>query len=235
MQGSVYSSVAQVFLQFLNGPDRVVFPIAVALAAGTSLSAQVSDRYFINTRTREDSRGRLTKLLFSALLRTFAIYACLTVIYGIAAFFIVPLVAPQAISPSSYGLSGNELVYSKDMDSAPLTVFLQNDVASFIAASALWIGASAITFSLVAFSATLLIQKSVIALSVPMLIYIGQSAVYQIAGFPAGSFLISAIHPAGLQHYKILDSITPALVLFILALSACVILILTSRRNPRLS
>jgi hypothetical protein len=235
VQGSVYSSNAQVFLQFLNGPDRVFFPIAVALVAGTSLSAQIADRYFVNTRTREDSRRRLTRILGLAILKVFGLFAGLTIVYAIAAFLVVPLVAPQAISPESYGFSGKDLAFPNDLDTAPLTVFLVKSLEGFVVVSALWVGFYAITFTLVTFTAVLLIEKSIIALSVPMLIYVGQSAIYQMVGLPAGSFIISAIHPSGLQHYQLFDSIVALVALFTPVLLSVVILILTSRRNARLS
>lgn len=235
VQGSVYSSNAQVFLQFLNGPDRVFFPIAVALVAGTDLSAQLSDRYFVNTRAREDSRRRLTRILGLGILKVFGIFAGLTFVYAIAAFLVVPQVAPQAISPESYGFSGKELAFSNDLDTAPLTALLVKSLFGFVMVSALWVGVYAITFALVTFTAVLLIEKSIIALSVPMFIYIGESATYQMAGLPAGSFIISAMHPAGLQHYKLFDSLLPLVTIFTLALVSAVILILTSRHNARLS
>jgi hypothetical protein len=234
-EDSAFRSPAQVFIQFLNGPDRLTFPIAVALIAGTALSWELSDRFFISTRSREDARKRLTKILLFALFRVFAIYVGLIVVYSIAAFIFVPLVHPDAISPETYGLTGKSIVYLEDVDGAPLTNFLFHNIAVFIAVSALWIGFHAITFALVTFVATLTIHKPAVALAIPMIVYVGESAVFQIAGLPASSFLISAIHPAGLQHYDLTSSIAPSLALFIVAFAASAILIIRSRTNTRLS
>lgn len=234
-QNSTYWSGGQVFEDFMNSPLRILFPVAVAVVAGLELSGELSHRAIVNSRTREDIRVRLTRLFVVASARTFAVFAPLALVNAVAAFVVVPALWPHAVDPQGAGLMSTAAVQSADAAIAPLAGVLRFGWFPFAVVAAAWLGVNAVVFGLLTQICVILVHRPVVALLIPAVVYLAESIVLQYAGFPGPSFLISAIYPAGLQHYSLAEAIAPTAALAVGAFAASILLIRRSPTNPRMS
>jgi hypothetical protein len=235
IQGSVYWSRAQVFGDFMNSPIRVLFPIAVALVAGLDLSGDLSQRYIVTTRTRQDIRLRLLHRFASVSMRTFTLFALVVIVNAVAAFVIVPTIWPHAVDASQYGFTSAHAVQAADTAQAPLSSAMAHGWLPFTLTAAIWLGCNAVTFGLLTLVSVLIIHRAVLALLVPAGLYLVESVALQILGVPGASFLISAVYPSGLQNYDLLQAMLPSLLLLIVTAGVSAILIARARTSPRLS
>ncbi len=232
---STYWSEAQVFHSFMNSPLRIVLPVAVALLAGVRTIEELSHHFVASTRAREDVRRRVARRFLREAATVGAIFAGFAIVNVIAAWVVVPAVWPAAIDPASAGLTTQVAVYAADVDISPLAAATAHGPALFAVATAAWLGGNAAVLALVTVSAVYLIKRPLVALFVPFGIYLGESVITQVAGVPAASFLISMIYPSGLQHYALSAAVAPSVILATVAIGCATAVILTSRRNTRLS
>lgn len=233
--GSSYWSAAQIFEDFMNSPLRILFPIGAALLAGTELSAELSHRAILNTRTREGVRHHLRRVFTVALLRTFTVFALVGLVNAIAALFIVPAIWPHVIDPHGYGLSSASAVHAADVAIAPLAAAASLGSATFAIVSAVWLGLNGVAFGLLALVAVVFISRPVLALLVPAGVYLAESIVFMFVGMPGPSFLVSAVYPAGLQHYSLLQAVLPTALLLIVTAIVAAVVIVRSPTSARMS
>lgn len=229
VQGTSYWSAAQVFEDFMNSSIRMLFPIVVALLAGADIAPELSYRYIVNTRARQDVRRRLAGLFAAAVTRTFIVFALVTLVNAIMAFVVVPAVWPHAIDPRGYDLMTPAAVHASDTAIAPLTAMDNAGWVMFAVAAACWAGWNAAVFGLLTLICVVLAPRVVLALLIPMGLYQAESIIFMFLGIPGSAFLISALYPAGLQHYSLLQAAVPTLILTVIVSSAAVVLI---RRAP---
>ena len=232
---AVYRSPAQVYVEFMNGPDRVIFPVVVALIYGTTLSQEISHRFIASTRARQDVRNRLVILFTRATARAFVGFAALVLSYWLVAICVVPALWPHATDSSAYALGGNRLYYLDDVSQSPLSANLKSGWGMFCLASFAWMAICIVAFGAVSFISVMYIHKTVLALVAPMIFYILESLAFQLLGMPVYSFLISGIYPAGLQHIELSQAIVPALGTLVIGAISLVVSIARSPGNPRFS
>lgn len=232
---SSYWSTAQIFEDFMNSPLRILFPVAVALSAGLQTVEEVSNRFIASTRTRVDIRRWLTRRLGSVCLRLFVMFALVTLVDALTAFVIVPAIWPHVVDPAGYGLHSAAAIREADVSVAPLAALLRFGPVSLSVAAAAWFGVNAAVFGVVTVVAVFLIRRPVIALLFPLCLYLLESVAFQLFGIPGPSFLISAVYPAGLQHYALLQAVIPTVCLAAVATGSAAWIVARSRTNPRVS
>lgn len=232
---SVYRSSAQVFEEFMNGPIRLLFPIIVTLVAGSQVARQLSSRWVASTRTRMDIRRRVASEFLTVTAGIFVVFFLVGLLNAFAAFIIVPATMPDAIDPGSYGLHSQAAVLADAGAHAPFATLLATSTALFVAASSAWVGLNGAVFAALTLVAVYLIPKPLVALLIPLAVYLFESVLFQLFGLPGASFLLSAVFPSGLQTYDLTEAIAPTAVLGLLCIGAAVMLIRTARSNPRLS
>lgn len=232
---AVYRSPAQVFVEFMNGPDRVLFPVVVALIYGVTLSQEISNRFIANTRARQDVRNRLVALFIRATTRAFVGFAALVLSYWIVTLYVVPVLWPHAVDSSAYGLAASKIYYLDDVNQSPLSANLKFGWGIFCLTSFAWISVCIVAFGAITFISVIFIHKTVLALVVPMIFYIAESLAFELVGMPIYSFLISGIYPAGLQHLDLHQAIAPALGTLLIAIVSLAVVIAKSPKNPRFS
>lgn len=235
VQTTTYWSEAQVFQDFMNSSLRILFPVAVALSAGLITAEQLSNRFVVNTRTRTDVRRWVAGKFWSAAIRAFVIFALITVVNAVAAFFIVPELWPHILDPAGYGLDDATAIANANVSVAPLAAFAQFGLPVFILVAAAWFGLNAAAFALVTVLAVFFIRRTVLALMVPLILYLAESLFFQLQGMPAPAFLISAVYPSGLQDYDLVVAAIPTAVLLVTAAMGALVFVSRSRTSPRLS
>jgi hypothetical protein len=233
---ATYRSPAHVFSELMNGPLRLLFPVIVALVVGTDLSAELSDRYVAFTRSRQSIRDHLWAGFWRSTFRAVLGFGVAVFTIAIVAFVFVPSIWPQLIDPTGYGTkldSGSATAF--DYDTAPLTQLTKFGWLPFAFASAIWLSFQVFVFSLITFCSVVLITKPIFALSVPFLVYIFQSAIFQVLGLPGQSFLISTLYPTGLGHFDIVGAAAGTLVPGVCALLIAAGILYRAKVNPRFS
>lgn len=232
---SVYRSSAQVFEEFMNGPIRLLFPIVVTLAAGSQVARQLSSRWVASTRTRMDIRRRVASDFVTAAAGIFVVFSMVGLLNALAAFVIVPATMPEAIDPGSYGLHSHAAVLADAAAHAPFAGLLATSTPLFVAVSSIWLGLNGAVFAALTLVAVYLVPKPLVALLVPLAVYLFESVIFQIFGLPGASFLLSAVFPSGLQTYDVIEAIAPTAILGLLCAATALVLVRTARSNPRLS
>lgn len=232
---TLYRSTAQVFEDFMNSPLRILFPIAAALSAGWWTLEEVSHRFIASTRTRADIRRRLARRVVGVCVRVFLMFALVALASAFAAFVIVPAVWPGAIDPAGSGLNDAIAIRDADVSTAPLTALLRFGPALFSLAAAAWFGLNAAIFGLITVIAVFVFSRPVLALLFPLGLYLVESVILQLLSVPGASFLISAVYPAGLSHYDVIQALIPTVCLGVLGVGGAVVLVGKSRTNPRTS
>lgn len=232
---SGYRSWVQVFHEFTNGPDRVIFPVIVSLVAGVPLANELSNRFIVNTRTREDLRKHLGRLAFRGIAKAGFGFATLLMVYAVAAFAVSPNLFPGAVDPEAYGLEAASGAYAIDATDGAFANLANYGWPVLAIFSALWAGANAAIFAGVAVVSLLLIDKTIVALSIPFALYLFESVVTQILDLPGMSFLITAIHPVGLQEFDLAQVFAPTILLGLSTWVTLTVLIAQAPHNPRFS
>ncbi len=210
---SVVWSPMGVYLELMNGPVRLLFPVIVTMISVPTLSQELRFRYVTYIRSRNGMRLHLAKRLFVGAVSSFAVFAIFAGLAFGVAYGVTPLLAPSAIDPASYGLHNPAQVIAADTNIAPLNALRSSSFLLFAAASIAWPAMYAFMFSLFAMCAVIMVEASVLALLVPLAAYLGESVLTQIIGLPAASFLVSALYPAGLNSYSLEESAVAAMVL----------------------
>ncbi|MCZ2404403.1 hypothetical protein IV498_14760 [Paenarthrobacter sp. Z7-10] len=223
------------FEDFMNGPLRILFPLVVALLAGSRTAAELSNRFVVNTRTRVSIRRRIAGRFMVTMLSMFVLFTVMGLINALVAFVVIPATVPESINPAQYGLGSPASVQADAMLHAPLAALLDYGRVVFALGASAWLGFNAAVFAAVTLIAVYVISRPVIALMVPFGLYVLESIVFQTIQLPGLSFLLSAVYPAGLQNYDPVQAFSPTLVLAFLTVAAMALVIMTSRRNPRLS
>lgn len=232
---SQYWSRAQILTDFMNGPIRLLLPIAASLVAASPLAEELSQRGMANLRSRQDIHTKLVRTFGAGLLRTFAVFAATALLAGTIALTVAPSLWKDSIDPEGYGLKTSAQVLTMDAATTPLSSLQEYGWAPVIVAAAMWLGSSAAVFGLVALVSVILIRRTVIALIVPTALYIGVSFIFEFLEQPSFAFLVSAVYPAGLQDYPLWQAMLPTATLGALALLAAAVIIARSPTNERMS
>jgi len=229
---SQVSSFAGLYGQFANGPTRLLLPIAASLLGGWQVAAELHDRWIVSSRTRRSIRTHLAHRALSGIGAAALAFFIVGIVWFVVAEYVAPSAWPHAVDPSGFGRSTAE-VQTAVQASDPLARFLSSGHWVFGMAAASWLAINGAVFAALAFVSVLLIRRRVIALMVPVALYLGQSVVAQIAGQSQYSFLVTAVYPTGLQHLPIVAASAATVVLAIGAVAAGTVLIARSPTNQR--
>ncbi len=232
---SQFASDADVFFEFMGGPLRLLFPLLVALLVCWNAAAELTHRHIAATRPRIEIRRHIGAKFVRGLAGIFALFFAVGMATWLCAFVIVPHLYPHAVDPRGYGLHTAASVLAATVKQAPLAALLSQGTLAFGVAASLWLGLNAVVFAAVGLVAVYILSRPIVALFVPFGVYIVESIVLQVAGFPGGSFLLSAVYPGGLQSYPLAQALVPSAVLAALAATAIAILLATARTNTRFS
>ncbi|MCZ2405026.1 hypothetical protein IV498_18145 [Paenarthrobacter sp. Z7-10] len=96
---TTYRSPRDIVEDFFNAPMRLLFPVAVALLAGSGLAAQLADRFIASARTRTDIRGLIARRIAVVTAVAFGVFFVIGVVTASAAYF----VAFAVVSSPSWG------------------------------------------------------------------------------------------------------------------------------------
>ena len=230
---SAYRSEAQIVGEFMGSPIRLLFPIAVAIIAGPALASELNHRYIASTRPREDIRSSLTRKLGRISVVLFLVFSGLAAINVLAGFYVAPAIWPKSIDPAGFELADPTAITAAVEAMAPLTRLLTVGPLAYLIGCAVWMGAQAVLFGFVTFIAVLLIRRSVLALAIPLGVYLVESIMFQVLSLPGLAFMSSTVYPDGLERFSISQAIAPAIVLGAGSIIAAACLVLTARTNPR--
>ncbi len=232
---SQYSSAVQIFGSFMNGTVRLLFPVAVALVSGSRIASELTHRYIANTRTRVGIRTALRRRLLRVPVQVGAAFALLGLVNAVVALWVVPAMWPESLDPAGYGLTSAAAIHAADVSVAPLSAVAGGNLIVFAVVAAFWLGAHAAIFALTTMLAVLVLTRPLVAMLVPFVLYVVESAVFQLLDLPGASFLISAVYPTGLQNYSLWSAVLPGGILAIAAIAAAAVMVARAPSNPRLS
>jgi hypothetical protein len=229
---SQVSSFAGLYGQFANGPTRLLLPIAASLLGGWQVAAELHDRWIVSSRTRRSIRAHLANRALVGICASALAFFIVGLAWFVVAEYIAPAAWPNAVDPSGFGPS-EAAVQAAVQASDPLARLLSVGHWAFGLAAAAWLAVNGAVFAAVAFVSALLIRRRVVALMIPVALYLGQSIVFQIAGQSQYSFLVTAVYPTGLQHLSIAAASAATVVLAVSAVAVATVLIARSSTDQR--
>lgn len=232
---SIFTSNAQVYLDVLSNPSVLLFPLGVTLIAAPRLVAMIADRHLANVRTRANLGRFLVRYNFVVLGRI-TLFASLFVLNAsFIAFWFVPATWPGAIDPSLDGMSVEQIA-ELDAYVAPLTGLLNSvGLIPFVTANMVWVSFTAFTFAQVAVVATLVVERALLALLVPFVVFLGESVAMQMISMPNWAYSTSAFQPAGLSGFNLWIASGVYLVTLVGAATAFAIVVRNAVQNQRFS
>jgi|GEM_PF-1017848 len=200
----------------INTIPAVSFPILAVLVYVSSFAGEVRNRFLVYTRTRRPILETLRIKQTSNVKLSFLFFFFLAFIPFIYVYYIDPLVGNTVFQPSLYGLTPDSVVedsYSRNT----FTNLLQYGNLTFGIIYSLWVGLNGALYAAISFYLILLIRNSLLALSLPYVLYIVISftlGILQLDHFRPNQSIFPFDHPQG----PLWTASVPFLILLIIAI-----------------
>ncbi|WP_159078217.1 hypothetical protein [Homoserinimonas hongtaonis] len=212
VQQFAMSSQLNVFILYMGSPLVLVIPFLAAWAGNARLHAELGHRHVANLRSRLSVVAFLRARLVSSFLLPCVIFgASVLVVYAIA-FLIWPLLGDPFIDPSINLLSSGQDVADYEQSLTAFTQLMAFGSPVFGAVSALWFGFAAGIYGAFAAAALVLLQNRMLAMLLPLGMYMIQTIAAAILVGPYAGLLYS-LAPFGLQQAPIPTTAAPTVLL----------------------
>lgn len=224
-RGVAFRDNLDVFSTAMTTPLYFVFPVLVVAVTCTTLSQELGNRYAANLRTRIAARQYVLGKIASVGLIAFVLFFVFAAVPFIITFVLWPAWGNPGVDPSAYYLtpasaiedSAHRFSYSQLMSAGPLTYGI---------AYSAWVGLSGATFSILGAVGLFWIRNRFLALAAPFLLYLVETVVAALLGFPHAGLTYS-VFPFGLVQAPVVLSALPVIIVLVCATIGAV---LTVRR-----
>lgn len=205
-----------VYDELYNSPLRLIFPLVVAMLGSARFQTEMSDNFVSYKRSRQSLDVFFKESLLSGIKKNAWYFASVGVVTTIVATYVAPKVQPGLVDPSAFGLTQHDSL-SVGIQQHPLGFANYLGPLAVGAAETIWLVASATLFTVVGYACVLLVRHRVVLL-IPLGIFLFQTALAQLGGFPIYALMASFPVPTSHQSFNLLQALTPGLVLLMLSL-----------------
>jgi hypothetical protein len=227
--GSAFRSNFDIYQQFMNSPIDVALPIFAVLLGCLPTYWNVRHRFASNTRTRMPVRRYVLLRIATSTVIPFCTLFLWSFISFIVAYYVWPDLGNPGVQPSVYEMTSGQAILDS-YGSVSYSEFLQYGPLVYGLLYSVWLGLGGALYAAIGVLALIYLRASTFALTIPLIIYVGETIIATLLGNPHGALLFSLL-PFGVTQTDPLDAAMPTLILAALASIASLRLLATIDRG----
>jgi hypothetical protein len=227
--GSAYDSNFDIFQQLVNSPFDVALPLFAVLLGCLPAFNRARYRFAFNTRGRLSVTRFILRNVAGCAVLPFVTFFVWPMLAIVVAYLVWPLIGNPAIEPRDSFMTSAQAI-TESYKSVSYSQLLAHGTLVYALAYSAWLGLGASVFAVVGFLALVVIPNRIFALSVPLIIFIGQTLA---AGLVGGTYdqLMVSLFPFGIVQTSITQAAMPMLALIIATVIATIFVVRNVRRR----
>lgn len=206
------ASRLSVFVLYLGSPLTLVIPFLAAWAGNSRLYAELGQRHLTNLGSRQSPTKLLQMRLLKGFLIPAAIFAVSILAVYLVAFVLWPVLGDPFLDPSVYFLQSPQEVAKYDQAQTGFSQLMAFGSPVFGVIAALWFAFAAGVYGAFAAAALLVLNNRMLAILLPMGVYIIETIATALTVGPYAGLLYS-LSPFLLRQAPIIVSVTPTFIL----------------------
>jgi hypothetical protein len=209
-------------------------PLLATVLVAFRTDSELRFGWIAYARARRSIRSYLLARLCVTSMVLFVIFATFALVSFAVAYYLVPAFGHPYLNPDDGNGMTEAQRFAWSLTSQPFASLLEPSPWLYGVTYAAWLGLSAAVYGALGIAAVLLIRRRLLALSLPLVVYIGETVVMQLAGHPQLSLMASAF-PQGLSAFTTQDALAPMLALATVVGLLWIGILLSARRLEALS
>lgn len=214
IQGFLLPSHLSVFSRYMASPLQLVIPLIATGLGCVGLYRRIGNRHLANMRNRTSVRALLIRQLLESFSVPFIVFAGSALVIFVLAFAIWPLLGDPFISPSTYSFTTASARAAEPLE-VSYSQLVRFGEPVYGVAYAIWFGLGAGTYSVLSAACLLVFSNRVVALLIPIGLYLVETIVGALLGSPYFGLMYSLV-PFGLDQVPILFAAAPTLLLIVM-------------------
>ncbi|MFD1716056.1 hypothetical protein ACFSBZ_16395 [Amnibacterium flavum] len=219
VQGGALRNNVDLYGEVMGSAVVLVAPLLAVLIGCLPLFSATRRRVVGHTRTDLDPEVYLGTKAVAAVTCTFVVFFLSAFLPYLLLVLVWPSLGNPGIDPSLYGLTAEE-GRAAAQSAASYTQLLSIGEVAYGVIYGAWVGLGGATYCLLGLLALIVVPNRYLALTLPFVIYVLQSLVWGLIGFPTGALLFS-LYPFGLEQQSIASAAAPTLLLMVIASVNC--------------
>ena len=203
-----------VYDRMMTSPLGFVLPLVAVFVGCLGFYQQIRHRFVSYSRIRVDVKEYVTAQYILGAVWGFALFFLLAFLAFIIAFYIWPLLGNPGIDSGAYYLTPTQAV-QQSYERSSYTSLLRLGSFTYGLTYSMWFGLSGAMYAMLGTAALLLFRNGILALASPFLLYLIETILASLLGWPEGGLLYSLL-PFGLSQAPILVAALPTLTLGVL-------------------
>lgn len=219
---------------FRYGMLVFALPLVTTVLVAFRTDSELRFGYIAYARARRPIRRYLvTRLLVTSCI-VFVLFFAFALLSFVVAYYLVPMFGTPSLNPDDgNGMTAGQR-FASSLTRQPFAGLLETSPWVYGMVYAGWLGLTGAVYGALGLASVILVRQRVIALTLPFLVYMGETVVMQLAGRPQLTLMASAF-PQGLSHFSTSEAIAPLLVLASAVTVTWALLLIGSHRISVLS